>query len=73
MSIDYKLTEIAAILDKTTALVSYKLHGKVPWNVDEIQKMYDVLGDDAWEIYNISKFNREVYKRQKSSKTKGGN
>ena len=31
-----------------------KLNGKIDWYVDEIKALYDVLGDEAWDIYMAS-------------------
>lgn len=68
---EYKLAELSAILNKSQALISLKLRGQVPWKVDEIKKMYDVLEDDAWDIYQSSLMERKKYLLEK--KTRGGN
>ena len=54
MKYSYKLAELAAILNKSKSLISMKLNGKIDWYVDEIKSLYDVLGDEAWDIYMAS-------------------
>ena len=54
MKYSYKLAALSAILNKSKSLLSMKLTGKIDWNVDEIKTMYDVLGDEAWDIYMAS-------------------
>ena len=60
MKNEYKLSELSAILGKSMALISMKLNGKVEWYVDEIKTLYDVIGDDAWEIYMASAEKRKL-------------
>ena len=48
------LAELSAILNKSKSLISMKLNGKIDWYVDEIKALYDVLGDEAWDIYMAS-------------------
>lgn len=54
MKYSYKLAELSAILNKSKSLISMKLNGKIDWYVDEIITLYDVLGDEAWDIYRAS-------------------
>lgn len=54
MKYSYKLAELSVILNKSKSLISMKLNGKIDWYVDEIKTLYDVLGDEAWDIYMAS-------------------
>ena len=54
MKYSYKLAELSTILNKSKSLISMKLNGKIDWYVDEIKLLYDVLGDEAWDIYTAS-------------------
>lgn len=54
MKYSYKLAELSVILNKSKSLISMKLNGKIDWYVDEIKALYDVLGDEAWDIYMAS-------------------
>lgn len=56
----YKLSELSAILGKSMSLISMKLNGQIDWYVDEIKTLYDVIGDDAWEIYLASAEKRKL-------------
>lgn len=54
MKYSYKLAELSVILNKSKSLISLKLNGRIDWYVDEIKALYDVLGDEAWDIYMAS-------------------
>ena len=63
-----KQKEIAEVLGRTDACISLKMNGTIPFYVDEIQKLYYVYGDQAWEIYEVAKANREERQRLKHDK-----
>ena len=61
-----KQREIAEVLNRTEACISLKMNGTIPFYIDEIQRLYQVYGDTAWEIYEIAKKNREARQELKN-------